>query len=126
MGQGPNTSSYILAQTFHPLIHMAVALQVFALQGGGGDVAAAPADQIVSPVTESEFYQRPPVSILEAKFEKDAAEDYVPKAATGKKRKGGGAGGEGLVRRQQSASIREPRRRKSSLRFSDYVSIDDV
>jgi hypothetical protein len=123
MGQGPNTASYILAQTFHPLIHMAVGVQIFALQGGGG-VAAAPADRIVSPTTGTDFYQQQPVSILESKSGKGEAEEYVPEAAAGKKSKGDG---EGSVRRQQQiASNRESRRRKTSLRFSDYVDIDDV
>ncbi|KAH7623874.1 hypothetical protein Ndes2526B_g01122 [Nannochloris sp. 'desiccata'] len=127
MGPGPNTSSYILAQTFHPLIHMAVGLQVSALQGAGGGGAAAPADQILLPATGSEYYQRRPASMLEAKSEKDAAEEDVPKSAAGKKRKGVGAGGEGSgQRQQQNASNREPRRKKTSSRFSDYINIDDV
>lgn len=125
MGQGANTPSYTLAQTFRPLIHMALGLQVFALQGGG---TAAPADQIVSPARGTELYQQPPVSIVEAKFGKDAAEEYVPKGTAGKKRKGDADGEEPVQRQQHKASNnnRESRRRKTSLRFSDYVSIDDM
>ncbi|KAL4520353.1 hypothetical protein Ndes2437B_g04747 [Nannochloris sp. 'desiccata'] len=108
-------------------ITMAMGLQVSALQGAGGGGAAAPADQILLPATGSEYYQRRPASMLEAKSEKDAAEEDVPKSAAGKKRKGVGAGGEGSgQRQQQNASNREPRRKKTSSRFSDYINIDDV
>jgi hypothetical protein len=118
MSQGPSTPSYILAQTFQPLIHMAVGLQLSTLQGGGGG-AAAPMNQMMLPAPGTEYYQHGATGIAELNPEKDVEEEYVPKAAAGKKRKGEG-------RQQQQASNREPRRRKTSSRFSDFVNIDDV
>jgi hypothetical protein len=127
MGQGPNTPSYILAQTFQPLIHMAVGLQLTALQGAGGGGGAAPLDQMILPATGTEYYQQPPpaaaAEILKAKPGEDATEEYVPeRIAAGKKRKEDGeAGREGLGQQKTSN-----RRRKASSRFAEYVSIDDL
>lgn len=119
MGLGPGSPSYTLAQTFQPLINIAVGIQLAALQGGGGPASA---DQMALPASGNEYYQ----SGEATKSEKDPAEEYIPKTAAGKKRKAETQGARRQQQQPERASNREPRRRKTSSRFSDFVNIDDV
>ena len=120
LGQGRNTPSYVLAQTFQPLIHMAVGLQLAALQGGANGGGGG-AHQLGLSAPENEYYE--PSAPIETNHETFPVEKKVSKAAAGKKRKGESGK---LAGRQEEVGNREPRRRKTSSRYNDFINIDDV
>lgn len=119
MGQGPGTPAYILAQTFQPLVNMAVALQLKALNSG--------------PVgTGAEAHAGHDGHVQQTQYHEDGLEGtsrgivYPPELAMRKRGRPSSTAAAAGGAAQPRADGREPRRRKISSRFTEYVNIDDV
>ena len=109
-GQGPGSPAYVLAQTFQPLVTMAISLQVKALnnmpvEGHGGPDGHHPG--------HAHYH--------DSNLDHSRSVGYSPEGAARKRNRMPSTGPP-----QPRADGREPRRRKMSSRFTEYVNIDDV